>query len=205
MTAPAQLPEIPDWIDTTVWRPGSQGTWYKRDGKHAYAIKVCERCGEKYLGLHQARFCSVVCASGGDGKSYKWAHECVSREKGPARDRACVDCGGHAAEWSYDGLDPHELTEPESGKRYSFDPDHYQPRCHDCHAAFDGHIGEGNGRAKLTDAQCREIQLSVGVTQQQLADRFGVTQSHISRIKRGRRSGVVANRGGGGIETRDHA
>lgn len=179
--------EMPDWIDTTIWRPGRKGTWYKRDGKHAYVVKVCARCRADYLGLRRAQFCSVLCASGGDGKSYGYAHQCVQREKGRARDRMCVDCGGQAADWSYDGSDPDELTEPESGKRYSFNPDHYQPRCHDCHATFDGHIGEGNGRAKLTDAQCHEIKLSlsVGATQQELADHFGVTQGHISRIKRG--------------------
>lgn len=176
----------PDWIDTTVWRQGSRDTWYKADGKHAYVIKACARCGANYLGLRKSQFCSVVCASGGDGKSYAYAHDRVRGEKGPARDHACVDCGGQAAEWSYDGLDPDELVDP-GGRRYSFNPGRYQPRCYDCHATFDGHFGGGNGRAKLTDEQCREIKLrlSAGAIQQELADHFGVTQGHISRIKRG--------------------
>ena len=137
-----QPPEIPEWIDATIWRPGSKSTWYRHDGKRPHVIKVCTRCGRNYLGLRRARFCSVVCKSGGDGKSYKSAHGCVKRKRGPARDYACVGCGGRATDWSYDGLDPDELTEPESGMRYSFNPDRYQPRCHLCHARFDGHVGK---------------------------------------------------------------
>lgn len=180
-------PEIPGWIDTAVWRPGNAGTWYKSGFKTVYVIKACARCGADYLGQRKARFCSVTCISGGDGKSYGYAHQIIGRKKGPARDQACADCGAQAAEWSYDGMDPDELVESESGKRYSFNPDHYQPRCHYCHAGFDEHFGEGNGRAKLTDAQRHEIQvsLSMGTTQKRLAERFGVTQGHISRIKRG--------------------
>ena len=186
--------DVPDWIDTTVWRPGRGGNWYKRGNKCTYVIKVCERCGASYLGQPPARFCSVACARGGDGKGYAWAHKLVQREKGPARDYGCADCDGQATEWSYDGLDSDELVEPEAGMRYSLNPDHYQPRCHGCHTVFDGHFGEGNGRAKLTDAQCREIRtsLSAGATQQELADLFGVSQGHISRIKRGLRSGGAA-------------
>jgi hypothetical protein len=187
--------EIPDWIDASIWRPGSGGTWYKWGDKHPHVIKICTRCGADYLGLRVARFCSVLCASGGDGKSYQYAHKWVRLKKGRASDQACVGCGGQATDWSYDGLDPDELVEPESGMRYSFDPGHYQPRCHLCHANFDGHFGEGNGRAKLTDAQCHDIQLIVGATQQELADRYDVTQGHISRIRRGKRSGALVRKG----------
>lgn len=63
----------------------------------------------------------------------------------------------------------------------------------DCHARGRSRIpkprvsGERNGSAKLTEAAVAMIRdsLSAGVTQQQLADKFGVSQTLISRIKRG--------------------
>lgn len=47
-------------------------------------------------------------------------------------------------------------------------------------------IGENNHAAKLKDNQVREIKedLSNGIKQKEIALKFGVTQSHISRIKR---------------------
>jgi hypothetical protein len=63
----------------------------------------------------------------------------------------------------------------------------------DCHARGRSRIpsprmkGEANGSAKLT-RECVEIirdGLAAGVTQQRLADRFGVSQTLISRINRG--------------------
>jgi len=72
--------------------------------------------------------------------TYLGAHGRIWRERGPARNRACVDCGKRAAEWSYDGTDPEELVEPEgprAGLPYSLDASRYQPRCRSCHRRFD--------------------------------------------------------------------
>lgn len=63
----------------------------------------------------------------------------------------------------------------------------------DCHARGRSRIptprltGESNGSAKLTKAKVAVIRdgLAAGVTQQQLADRFGVSQSLIGKISRG--------------------
>lgn len=63
----------------------------------------------------------------------------------------------------------------------------------DCHARGRSRIpstrmtGESNGSAKLTSDAVRIIRegLSAGVTQQRLADRFGVSQALIGRINRG--------------------
>ena len=85
-----------------------------------------------------------------------------------------------------DGQDPGELVSPK-GYSYSAKPEHYQPRCATCHGRYDGHVGEGNGNAKLTDAQRRAIELSVGVTQQELADRHGIDQTTVSDIRTGRK------------------
>lgn len=67
--------------------------------------------------------------------TYNAAHKRVYRLHGPARARACVQCGQPAAHWAYDNLDPNERTAREG--RYSPDPEHYQPMCQPCHQHFD--------------------------------------------------------------------
>ena len=68
--------------------------------------------------------------------TYATTHRRLKKLKGPARNYACVDCSTTAAaEWSYDNLDPNELTSPTG--HYSLDFDHYVPRCTKCHSAFD--------------------------------------------------------------------
>lgn len=50
--------------------------------------------------------------------------------------------------------------------------------------------GSAHGRAKLTDAEIEEIKaLSKTMLQRELAERFGVSRAHISRIVNGRRWG----------------
>lgn len=55
--------------------------------------------------------------------------------------------------------------------------------------------GESNGNAKLTDASVQEmIRLyQTGATQQEIADRFQITQVHVSRIFRGTRWQHITN------------
>lgn len=43
----------------------------------------------------------------------------------------CAVCGKPAAGWRYDGLDPHEETNPETGRAWSYDMSHYRPLCGD--------------------------------------------------------------------------
>lgn len=69
--------------------------------------------------------------------SYRAAHKIVSRERGAAKKRSCVDCGKPARQWSYDHTDPGELVSPD-GREYSLDASYYQPRCYLCHKKFDG-------------------------------------------------------------------
>lgn len=73
--------------------------------------------------------------------SYPGMHVRLRREHGKAANYECADCGQRAAEWSYIGGDPGELTGLNNGKRtakYSLKMRYYTPRCIRCHRAFDG-------------------------------------------------------------------
>ncbi len=41
----------------------------------------------------------------------------------------CSVCGDPGTRWSYDGLDPQEQRDPHTGRSWSTDMAHYQPRC----------------------------------------------------------------------------
>ncbi len=68
---------------------------------------------------------------------YRAAHGRITRARGRASERQCIDCHARAHHWSYRHDDPDELTSP-NGQPYSLDPEHYDPRCVPCHATFDG-------------------------------------------------------------------
>lgn len=68
---------------------------------------------------------------------YGSAHRRVHRWRGIAKLHACVDCGAQAAHWSYREQSAGQCIVDENGRRYSLDPDDYEPRCTFCHAAFD--------------------------------------------------------------------
>lgn len=73
--------------------------------------------------------------------SYQAMHKRIAKDRGPAREYDCVDCGGAAAHWSYDHADLNELVGPVGRERfdaaYSLDPEHYVPRCVPCHKTHD--------------------------------------------------------------------
>lgn len=71
----------------------------------------------------------------GDQVTYIGMHFRIRRVQGSARQYACADCGGGAAEWSYDHADADE-RESKHGP-YSVDMAHYEPRCKSCHTSFD--------------------------------------------------------------------
>jgi hypothetical protein len=76
----------------------------------------------------------------GDRLGYEAAHARVKRLHGPARSHPCVDCGEQARDWSYRGGCPRELTCPDTGCRYSPDPERYEPRCVPCHRRYDAQM-----------------------------------------------------------------
>jgi hypothetical protein len=63
------------------------------------------------------------------------AHQRVMALHGKATDHPCADCGGLAAHWAYDHLDPDEL--PSDDGPYSTKVEHYRPMCVPCHKRFD--------------------------------------------------------------------
>ena len=89
-------------------------------------------------GQSSCRRCAGV-ASRSSVVGYDAAHGRVRRARGKASDYACVDCGGAAAQWSYDHTDPAERTEDLRGylTAYSLDQERYVPRCVPCHKVFD--------------------------------------------------------------------
>lgn len=70
---------------------------------------------------------------------YLSMHDRIRNARGRARDHRCVDCGGRAREWSYNGGDVDELTEvvAVSPLKYSLDVARYSPRCKPCHVRYD--------------------------------------------------------------------
>lgn len=82
-----------------------------------------------------------------------------------ASDYRCIDCSGRAEDWS--------TADPSSDDvRVRF-----QPRCRKCHRRYDGAVGEGNPRAKLTVRKVRKLRTrrADGLTYKQLADEFGIS------------------------------
>lgn len=47
----------------------------------------------------------------------------------PAVVTPCAVCGSPATTWSYDGLDPNEQINAETGRAWSYDTSHYRPVC----------------------------------------------------------------------------
>ena len=96
--------------------------------------------------------------------SYTMVHIRIREAWGPASDYPCVNCGGQAAQWSYDGQDADELRGANGHgtvMAYSVDwAKHYDPRCVRCHNAADhqycpqGHDTDEVGRD--TKGMCRE-------------------------------------------------
>lgn len=70
--------------------------------------------------------------------SYVGALRRVSKAKGKASEHSCVECGGSAHVWSYDGLDKQEYVSRDTFRnaRYSLKPDHYRARCRSCHRSM---------------------------------------------------------------------
>ena len=97
--------------------------------------------------------------------SYAAWHRRVTRARGAASGYACADCGQPAADWSTVNASSDDLRV------------RFQPRCRRCHRRYDGAVGEGNPRAKLTSRKVRELRArrAGGATYRQLAAEFGIS------------------------------
>ncbi|MDN4162954.1 hypothetical protein [Nocardioides abyssi] len=78
--------------------------------------------------------------------TYATAHYRVRRAKGSARDYQCLDCDNMATDWCLI-VNPSEKHYGYSayGRKpttaFSLNPDDYEPRCSDCHKAYDAKHG----------------------------------------------------------------
>lgn len=72
----------------------------------------------------------------GDAATYTAVHQRLRYRRGRAAEHRCVDCGGTAAQWSYERTDGPGHRESPTGP-YSVDLDDYSPRCIPCHKRFD--------------------------------------------------------------------
>ena len=71
--------------------------------------------------------------------SYRAAHKRLTRDMGKAAEHTCVDCKGQAEQWSFIPGSENTLIEIVNGSEceYSLDSSDYEPRCRECHWAFD--------------------------------------------------------------------
>ncbi len=102
--------------------------------------------------------------------SYQMRHHRVRDQRGKASDQSCWDCAEQAHDWA--------TIHGHDGSDVWYD---YMPLCRRCHAIYD-EIGHS---LRLTETDTYEIKrlLTQGVTQERIADQFGVSQATIWRIK----------------------
>jgi hypothetical protein len=167
---------------------------------HPYQHKACEGCGEVKLIRVDLRYCSKSCSARkqhADGRSrqvsgaehYAWKgsdagyqalHNRVTRARGNAdhcEQRPEAGCRSVKYEWAHvHGTDPG-------------DPANYRSLCKSCHQRYDKQVGPDHASARLTGAQAgaiRALYAAGGVSQQAIADLYGVHQGTVSRILLGK-------------------
>ena len=77
--------------------------------------------------------------------SYNTAHSRLRRQRGPAAQHPCTDCGDPAAEWSlaHERAGERQLVDPRHpGSPFSLDTSDYDARCRRCHARYDQQHGK---------------------------------------------------------------
>jgi hypothetical protein len=151
---------------------GDTGSCGCSRGRAKYEWKRCPVCGRFARIRRDHLSCSRMCghqltgaALRAKSPSYDVWHNRVKKARGSASDHRCVDCGGQAEDWS--------TTDSASDDvRVRF-----QPRCRKCHRCYDGVVGEGNPRAKLTAEKVRQLRArrADGLTYRQLAVEFGIS------------------------------
>jgi DNA-directed RNA polymerase subunit RPC12/RpoP len=137
-------------------------------GPPKYQQERCPVCGTLTVIRRDHRSCSRACgyqlaraARQAPNPSYDVWHHRVNKARGPASGYACADCGNPVQE------------NPSSDDIQV----RFQPRCRRCHRHYDGAVGEGNRRAKLTSGKVRQLRArrADGLTYRQLATEFGIS------------------------------
>jgi hypothetical protein len=117
-----------EWLAAQPSQPAASLS--RKEESQATGVAVCWRCGG--LG-HLARECKAML-----GGSYGDAHDNCRVLWGKANLYLCIECGGEARHWAYDGTDPtdrsHKLN---GGMRWSRWPEFYMPMCPRCHVRHD--------------------------------------------------------------------
>jgi hypothetical protein len=143
-------------------------------GQPKYQPRRCPVCGTVAMIRRDHRSCSRACgyqlaraARQAPKPSYDVWHHRVTKARGPASGYACVDCGNPAQDWSTVNRSSDDIEA------------RFQPRCRRCHRRYDGAVGEGNPRAKLTSAKVRQLRKrrAGGLTYRQLAAEFGISDT----------------------------
>jgi hypothetical protein len=141
-------------------------------GQPKYQWKHCPVCGVLAMIRRDRRSCSRACgyqlaraARQAANPSYDAWHKRVKKARGPASGYPCVDCGEPADDWSTANSSSADVR----GR--------FQPRCRKCHRHYDGAVGAGNPRAKLTDDTVRKLRArrADGLTYRQLAAEFAIS------------------------------
>lgn len=66
-------------------------------------------------------------------KAHRKFHDSLRKERGPASNHLCVDCGKPAHEWSWDNGSLEDYGTKAFGESF----DEYSPRCRSCHRKKD--------------------------------------------------------------------
>ena len=141
-------------------------------GPPKYQQKRCPVCGTAAVIRRDHQSCSRACGyqlaratRQAPNPSYDAWHHRVNKARGPASGYTCADCGNPARDWS--------TADPSSDDIQA----RFQPRCRRCHRLYDGAVGEGNPRAKLTNGKVRQLRArrADGLTYRQLAAEFGIS------------------------------
>ncbi|MGW5239489.1 hypothetical protein ACWEOW_11200 [Monashia sp. NPDC004114] len=103
--------------------------------------------------------------------AYNTAHVRLKAWRGTAREYACVDCGGPAAQWSYSGSGRHEMRGTKTNQwgqvievSWSTEVADYSPRCIPCHNTHDlrtercgcGHCSACKWRKRRAERRTRD-------------------------------------------------
>ena len=84
-------------------------------------------------------------------KAHREFHDRLRKERGPASNNPCVDCGKPAQEWSWDNGSNEDYGTKAIGESF----DEYSPRCRSCHRNRDvkGWSPSEEAREKMSAAK----------------------------------------------------